>query len=304
MIRTLFLASWVVAATASAGLAEGRERLGNGRLVNNDLFYKNLDRWQSGSAVGSHVVGYGWDGALPDRPFDLIEYRLQGRVISPASLTNPEPGDRPFAGVLGFGVHTHFGRGAIEYALGADLFATGEMTGMDDLQEVLHDGLGIASTSKDVRENQIENGWHATVLAEAGRSFALSDHTVVRPFMEGQAGLETFARVGADVTIGAVGQGELMVRESVTGQRYRAVQQQVPGFSYVAGADVAWVEDSALLPKSKGVEAEDTRYRLRTGVHWQGERNAVFYGMTYLSEEFKAQNEGQVIGSVRLNVKF
>ena len=78
----------------------------------------------------------------------------------------------------------------------------------------------------------------------------------------------------------------------------------MPGFSYVLGGDIAHVQDSAFLPEDRGYDLTATRSRLRTGVHWQGERNAAFYGLTWMSKEFKAQDGSQVVGSVRLDFKF
>jgi hypothetical protein len=57
--------------------------------------------------------------------------------------------------------------------------------------------------------------------------------------------------------------------------------------------------------KNRGPGATEVRKRVRLGLHWQGENNtAVFYGMTWLGEEFDGQAGGQVIGSARLNLWF
>lgn len=304
MLRVIAMAALAVLATVPQTFAQGREALGNGRLVNNDLYGDGSDRWQTGSVSGSHVVGYGWTGFLPDRPFDLIEYRINAQVAAPADLRKPAAGDRPFAGMLSLGAHTHFARGAMEYSAGLDLAFTGPQTGLSAFQVGLHDLMGVTAASKSVTDNQIDNGIHPTFVGEAARSFSFGNAAVVRPFVETRWGLESMIRAGADLSIGTVGQGELLVRDPVTGQRYRVVKQLAPGFSYILGGDVAWVDSSALLPADRGYQLTDTRNRLRAGMHWQGERNSAFYGVTYLSEEFKAQPEGQFVGSVRLDIKF
>jgi len=282
MIRVSTMAACAMLCLAPAlstpAQAEGREVLGHGRLTNNDLFGDLDDRWQTGSVSSSRVVGRGWTGA-------------------------PAAGDRPFAGALSLGVHTHFMRRGLEYTLGADIVATGDQTGLGALQTAIHDGLGVDPASKAVLDAQIENNVHARVVAEAGRTFALGGQAVVRPFAEARWGVENIARVGADFTLGSAGQGEVMVRDTVTGQRYRTVSNPFTGFSYVFGGDIAYVESSEYLPENR-VDLTETRSRVRAGLHWQGETNAAFYGVTWLSEEFDAQDTGQVVGSVRLDFRF
>ena len=90
----------------------------------------------------------------------------------------------------------------------------------------------------------------------------------------------------------------------MTGQRYRVIYASAPGTSFVLGGDVAYVSDSVYLPSGYGFDIEDTRARLRAGVHWQGTRASLFYGLTYLSEEFSTQPEGQVTGSIRVKFRF
>jgi len=304
MLRVSVMAILAMFSVTPAANAEGRELLGHGRLTSNDLLGDLHDRWQSGSVSSSRVVARDWAGILPNRPFDLLEYRLGGQVITPEDLRSPAPGDRPFAGVLSLGVHTHFLKGRTEVALGADVVATGPQTGLSDLQTAIHDGLGVSSASKSVLSNQVENGFHPTLVTEAGRTFSLGGQAVLRPFAEARWGAETIARVGADLTIGTVGQGELLVRDPVTGQRYRSVTNPLAGFSYVVGADLAHVDSSVFLPSSSGAKLTETRNRVRAGVHWQNNDKAAFYGITWLSEEFEAQDTGQFVGSVRLNLQF
>ena len=304
MIRFFCAALLAVCTLGNPATAQDRHVLGYGRLVNNDSFGDVRDRWQSGSVSSSRVRGYGWDGVLPDRPFSLIEYRVGAQIAAPANLRRPVAADRPFAGALALGAHTHFMRGRAEIAMGADLVFTGPQTGLGDFQTALHDGFGIKPASRSVLSNQIEDAVHPTFVGEAGSSLSMGGQVVLRPFAELRWGVETLARIGADLTIGSVGQGELLVRDPVTGQRYRAVHQRVPGFSYVVGGDIAYVDESAFLPADRGYALTDSRSRLRAGVHWQGEKNAAFYGITYLSEEFEAQPEGQYIGSFRLQLRF
>ncbi|MDJ0820378.1 MAG: DUF2219 family protein [Paracoccaceae bacterium] len=304
MIRFLCAALVAAFALGTPALSQERETLGYGRLVNNDSFGDVRDRWQTGSVSSSRVRGYGWDGMLPERAFSLIEYRVGSQLVAPDNLRQPAAGDRPYGGAISLGVHTHFARGMTEFAAGLDLVFTGPQTGLGEFQTAVHDAFGMKPPARAVLANQIGNAVHPTFVGEAGSSLTLGGRTVLRPFAELRWGVETLARVGADLTIGSVGQGELLIRDAVTGQRYRAVHERVPGFSYVVGGDIAYVDESAFLPADRGFALTDSRSRLRAGVHWQGEKNAAFYGVTYLSEEFQAQPEGQVVGSFRLQLRF
>lgn len=283
---------------------QGRVKLGYGRLITNDFIGDTQDRWRTGSVAASRIWGRGWNGALPEQFGDILELRLGGQIIAPDNLTSPAAGDRPYATSVSLGLHTHFARGAVEFAVGADLVMTGDQTGLRNFQDGLHDALGVDGTSATTRAGMIGNDFHPTVVIEAGREFTLNSGARLRPFVEGRAGDETLIRAGADLTIGQTGLGELLIRDVVSGQRYRAVSNRNAGKSFVLGGDIAHVADSIYLPESAGYALSDMRTRLRAGVHWQGEKTSGFYGLTYLGEEFKGQDGGQVVGSVRLKLDF
>ncbi|MGK7654299.1 lipid A-modifier LpxR family protein [Roseovarius sp. B08] len=301
-----FFAAFAVLATGQSADATPRERIGYGWLATNDIFGDLHDRWQTGSVSTSRIWGRGWDGRLPQGFGEVLELRFNGRIVSPQNLNRPAPGDRPFGGALSLGLHTHFARGAMDYVVGVDVVVTGPQTGLDDLQKFLHDYLGGRNISGRVRRNQVGNDVNPELVMEAGRSFDLGGNAELRPFVEGRWGFETLARVGFDMTIGQRGRDGLLVRDPVTGQRYVAVQgSEAPGASFVFGADVAYVDSSELLNRDRGIQLTDARTRVRTGVNWQGKRGGtVFYGLTWLGEEFEAQKEGQLVGSVRLRLNF
>ncbi|EAQ04323.1 hypothetical protein OB2597_09274 [Pseudooceanicola batsensis HTCC2597] len=290
---------------ASAQAQEGRFRyLGHGRLVVNDVFADRLDRWRTGSVAASHVFGRGWSGTLPDRPGALLEFRVLGEVIAPARLDLAWNGDRPYSQALSFGLHSHFRRGGWEMAAGADVVVTGPQTGLMDFQHFLHRVSRFDHTvSAQVRAAQIPNGVHGAAVFEAGRSYTLTDGARLRPFLELRAGVEDMVRIGFDFALGPAGRGDLMVRDPVTGHRYRALNGSANGSTFVFGADVAKVAESLYLPASRNT-LTDARVRVRTGVHWQTDRWRGFYGMAWLGPEFERQFESQVIGAVRLQYRF
>ncbi len=279
------------------------QRIGYGRLIDNDLFGDGDDRWRTGSIVSSRIYARTWDGHRPDRFGELLELRLMGQVISPENLQEQAEDDRNFVGNLSAGLHTHFQKGQTEISLGASLELIGSQTRLDDVQEAIHDLVGVQGVSDEVEDAQIDNQIRPTFIGELGRNYAVANLGVLRPFVQLRAGDETFVRAGADITLGTLGRRELLVRDPVTGQRYRTMYNS-RGVSVVFGGDVAYVEDSVYLPSQGPRGFKSRRHRLRGGLHWTTDRSALFFGLTYLSPEFEAQDEGQVVGSLRLRWAF
>ncbi|MEH6523098.1 lipid A-modifier LpxR family protein [Sulfitobacter sp.] len=301
-LTALVLSLMMIVPAADAG---ERTKLGYGRLMTNDYFGDGKDRWRTGSWTSSRVWGSQWDGKAPNKFGDLIELRLSSEILAPDNLTRAAAGDRAYAGALSIGAHTHFTWQGLDAALGADMVVTGSDTGLGTFQRAVHKVLGVRQPSQVTLNDQISNGFHPTVVAELGRDLLIAPRVHLRPFLEGRAGAETMVRVGMDLTFGSVGVGELLVRENVTGHRYRVIaDEEATGFSFLLGADIAHVSDSIYLPEEDGFELTDSRDRVRAGVHWQGERATAFYGLTYLGEEFEAQKEGQVVGSIHINLSF
>ena len=282
-----------------------REKLGYGRLVTNDYFGDGSDRWRTGSITSSRIWGSTGHTDQPRAFGDMIELRLSSEIFAPDNLGRPSAGDRPYAGALSAGLHTHFTWQGFDAAMGVDLVLTGEGTGLGSLQRSVHKVVGATKPSRNTLDNQIDGGLHPTFVGEVARDMALSQNVHLRPFLEGRAGAETMLRAGVDLTFGSIGMGEILVREAVTGQRYRVVRNnEARGFTFLLGADIAHVDDSIFLPSDRGIELTSSRDRLRAGLHWQGEGAEAFYALTYLGEEFEAQNEGQLVGSLRIKFSF
>lgn len=305
MFRVVVFCVACLLIAAGPGAAQERQYLGRATVFTNDSFGDTRDRWRTGGVQGSLLWGPEWQGRAPAVAGQLLELRWGGQIIAPVSLTRPDPGDRPYAGALSLGLHTHFTRGAVDMALGADLVMTGPQTGLDDLQKALHDFAGlIAPPSDAVRAAQIGNALHPTLVFEAGRDMRLGPTASLRPFVEARWGDETLVRLGGDLTLGASGQGDLLIRDAVSGHRYHGLRGEGQGLSMVLGADLAHVVDSAYLPPDRGLILTDARARVRLGLHHQGQRASLFYGLTWLGEEFAAQPEGQVISTLRLYFQF
>lgn len=305
MFRTIALILTLTLAVFPGAPAQAGERvkLGYGRLINNDSLLASRDRWQTGSVQSSRIRGLGWSGAVPQAMGELLEYRFEAALITPQSIRWQRPTDRPFAGALSFGLHTHFQRRGIEYALGGDVVFTGPQTGLTGFQTFWHDALGLSTPKPSVTAQQIGNGVHPTAVFEIGQTYQ-TGNLAMRPFAELRAGAETLVRSGVDITFGTVGQSELLVRDRITGQRYRTIWNDLRGVSLTAGADLAHVTHSVFLPESPGYDIEETRARLRAGVHWQTRKTSAFFGWTWLSKEFSAQPDGQLVKSIRVKYDF
>lgn len=303
MARVWRLATVLFVCLAAAPAAQSQDRvtLGFGRLFNNDAIGDGEDRWQSGSYTLSLVRGRSWNGALPDRPGVILEYRLRADIIAPSNLENPGPDDRRYAGTLAIGVHTYFDHAGFDVRAGVDLVAIGPMTGVGQFQEAVHDVFGLSDPD---RSNQIGNRLRPTASVEVARTMDVGPLRL-RPFAEAQAGAETLLRAGADVTFGPFGRGGLMLRDTTTGQLYPGIRDDgADGISLVLGADVAHVFSSVYLPDGGQVDLDDTRTRLRGGINMNLGASEVFYGVTWLSREFEGQPEGQFVGSLRLSLRF
>lgn len=304
MTRLFAFALCLCAGFSSTAMAEGRERIGYGLLFTNDLIGDTKDRWRTGSVASSRVWADGWPGAAPEGFGDLLEFWFNGEVIAPEDLSLPAVQDRPFADALSFGLHTHFKLALVEYAVGADLIVTGAQTGLDDFQDHIHDIVGERNIARAVRRDQVDNAFRPSGVLEAGRSFEMG-RARIRPFAEARGGVENLVRAGADITIGSLMRDELLVREPVTGHRYRVVREDKPGLALILGGDIAYVDSSDYLPARSGITVRRDRTRLRGGAHWEGPRGgSLFYGVTWLGEEFDQQHGGQVVGSVQFRLRF
>ena len=300
-MRLIALALALLASTAPLH-AQERTTLGFGRIFHNDFFGDGQDRWRTGGYTFSIVRGPEWQGRAPARPGAILEYRLKTEIISPDATAAPGT-DRPYVGSLTAGLHSHWTSGAFDISAGGDLMFIGPSTGVSDFHEGFHDFLSMPKPVGPA--TQLGDATHFGLTGEMSRQITTGDNTTLRPFIEVQAGIETLARVGADFIWGSVGPDDLLLRDSVTGQLYRGTQREGFGFSGIFGVDVAQVADSVYLPSDRGFVEEETRYRLRAGVHSQmGERISWFYGLTYLSEEYEGQPKGQTLGSLKLNFNF
>jgi outer membrane protein LpxR len=278
-----------------------RAVLGYGRLFSNDFLGDGKDRWRTGSYVFSQIRGYEDAGARSSKFGDTLEMRARTDILAPDNLVTPAAGDRRYVGIFSFETYTHWQNDSVEYSAGGGLVFTGSQTGLGSFQSTVHKWIDAGEPDLS---NQIEDNIYPTATFEVARSYGVSENISLRPFAEAIAGPETLMRVGADMVVGRLGGDELFLRDSGTGQLYQGTRSAEMGTSLVLGGDIAYVADSKYLDEADGYVLTDSRQRLRAGLRWQSENTTVFYGLTWLSEEFEAQSEGQTIGSLKLQLKF
>jgi hypothetical protein len=302
-MRYLQALTAILALSATVANAEPSSRVGIARLFSNDFFGDGQDRWHTGSYAFSVLKKTGGvSGAKLDGIDDVLELRLRSEIIAPSNLARPSRTDRPYAGVLSFGVHRHSQRRGLETSLGLDLVTVGNQTGLLNFQREFHQIFGGGNFGT---VNQIGNAVYPTVLGEIARTVALGRSVSTRPFLQAQAGVETLLRAGVDFDFGRACNGPFKVRDVTTGQRYSGFSCKDNSSTVVTiGIDAARVFDSHYLPGSSGYRFTKTRPRIRIGIHKNGKSGDLFFGLAWLGKEFVGQPTTQVVGSLSLNFRF
>lgn len=305
-LLVLFLAIASACATVRPALAQDFQFLGMTIFHDNDVLLDGDDRWQTGGASWSWMFGPDGTLDLPDGPGEVWEIRVRGQVITPDNFTAPAAWDRRAASVLTTTLHTHWREGSAEFSAGGGLAVTGAKTHLIDFQNVIH-WLTPADDPQVpgfVQAAQIPNAIYPTALAEAAWRFRLGEAVTVRPFVEGQLGVENFARAGVDVFFGGAWDGGILARDGTTGFAYQTLEGAAPrGWSFTLGADAAYVATSALLP-APAYDLTPVRLRARAGANYQGRRVSVFTGFSWLGPEFDAQPTGQVVTAFQVQWQF
>lgn len=305
MLRTLVFAAMMVVGASAHAFEAFSNVIGRVSVFSNDYLGDGQDRWRSGAYFRSTFFGPAWTGDLPKKA-PIFEFRLRGETISPSDLTSPPmAGERPYVGVVAAGLFGHRGSGAGGYRVGAELVATGPQTGVADFVEWSHDVLGFPTAR--ATSGQLGDAFYPTVNTEAyrliprksGRGFDL------RPFVELQAGVETYARTGVDLFFGPSIDGSLLTRDPVTGQTLTvATVRRQQGLMPSVGVDVAYVASSEYLPASSGLTVKRVRMRARVGARYFADGRDFFLGFTWLGPEYTSQPSGQVLGSLSLNLRY
>ncbi|GKY88380.1 lipid A-modifier LpxR family protein [Sinisalibacter aestuarii] len=293
-------------APAGPAWAQDVSFLGMTAFHDNDVLFDGDDRWQTGGASISWMFGPEGLADLPGAPGELWEIRVRGQVISPDDFTAPAAWDRRAASVLTTTLHTHFETHGVELSAGAGFALTGPQVPLIRFQNVIH----TLTPANDplvpgfVQAAQIPNAVYLTGIGEAAYRLRLGEGITLRPFAELQGGVETLGRVGFDVFFGAGFDRGVLARDGTTGFAYQTIEGTAPrGVTLTAGADVAKVASSALLP-APAYSLTPWRLRARAGLLYEGRRVSVFQGVSWLGPEFTAQPSGQVVTAFQVQYRF
>jgi len=289
--------------TSSAVQATPRFLLGASVTHTNDIIGDGQDRWRSATADLSLLFGQKDMGELPASFGQFIELRSRMEMITPANLALPYPADdRPYVGVLSFGVASHWQQQNTVQSLGFDLVAIGPSTSVSAVQTWVHTNMN--HINPQILADQLPNAIYPTFSYEYAKVYTAGT-AALRPFADLQIGAETFARTGFDLTIARVPEQGFRVRNSLTGQRVPALNPtKNRQLSLAVGADIAYIFNSAYLPATSGLTLSQFRTRLRAGVLYQSQKYDLFYGASWLSPEFTTQRKGQTVGAFSLGVRF
>ncbi|MGB0659951.1 MAG: lipid A-modifier LpxR family protein [Mangrovicoccus sp.] len=265
-----------------------------------DGWVERRDRWRTASGQISWFWGQG-DDAFPG-VWQNWELMLGGELITPASLKNPRPDDRPLAGLLYSELAYHVHSNDNYMRLAAGLAASGSQTGWDELVVKIHQDRYDPTDA--VLEDQIGNQEWLSFRGEFARNLSLNGALLLRPFGILQTGLENLVRAGVDMLIGPNGVPMTLTRNDTTGFLIWPGKDAPVGWTGLVGGDVSFVMESDLLPEHRGYETTDFRPRLRAGAVYQGASWRGFYGITWMGEEFEAQPESQLVGSIQIGYRF
>ena len=268
--------------------------------ISNDSIGEARDRWQSSSVqlgfllsqvdITQELIDFG----------EVIELRLRTDILTPENLAMIVTTDRRYAGVIAIGAHSYVDWGLIEGRMGADVVTVGAHTGLYEFQQTLHEILGF--TKPELKDFQIDDDVLLDFSGEISRNFQAGSGNM-RPFLEAQIGSEDFLRIGLDVNWG-LDLGREAMRATVTGHRVPSIYSNQTGLGFTLGGDIAWVDDSIYLPEKYGYELNVPRLRVRTGIRHVNRFWDTFYGLTWLNKEFKAQREGQFVGTFQFKLRF
>jgi len=282
------------AATGQEAPLLAGERMQLSRLFTNDYLGDGHDRWRTAS--------YSLSALRPSSDGSVSELRLRWEIVSGAD-TDLRPGempDRNMAGMIGIGLFRSDRLGAADYRIGADVTAMGPQTGVVNFQQAVHRVLGMRPPSDHMESLQLEDEIFLGASGEVGRDFSYAASSA-RAWISASSGTETFIRAGIDYSWGAASAG-FGVRDEVTGWRLPVTKGfSGTGTTLYAGADIAKIYDTRLL---RSDEFEDIRIRARIGAKMETQSMGLFYGVTWLSEEFRLQQEPQFLGSLAVSARF
>lgn len=292
----------------------------------NDRLGDGGDRYKTGGLTQSWVIP---QSVLSEEPWipghaSAVEVQGRGYIATPDNTTNPVPGDRPYAQYVGIGAYLRTASTATfigpdrwmttENRVGVEVGFQGDPLPLFEIQDAIHDmsGMGrMAMSSTNTLPSELLVNLDAKRTWRYHLDFGNHEFEFA-PYAMGSVGMrETSMRAGFDMIVGSALTARTWNHDQSMGALIPGGSKPRDGFHWTAwaGADAGLIFADALLDggfggNGPGVDREQSSVRARAGLMLEYNNVALAYSATYLSPEFSAQSDGQLIGAVSLKIRF
>ncbi|MEM7056959.1 MAG: lipid A-modifier LpxR family protein [Pseudomonadota bacterium] len=302
-------------------ISETEDILAEG-MIWNDRLGDGQDRYKTGGMTQSWLLPQSIfsDENWIDGHAAAIEFQGRGFIATPNNTSNPAAGDRPFAQYVGVGAYLRtFGESeplsmdtslSVENRAGVEIGLVGEPLPLFELQEALH-GNGIGRTDANTLDTEV------LVNAEVRRTYRFhmdleATEVEFAPYAQGSFGMrENSVRVGIDLITGSSLKARTWNHEPAIGAMIAGGSAPRDGFQWATwvGGDVGYVAQDAFLDggfdgSGPSTPREEVTARIRAGVMMEYDNFAMSYSVVWLSPEFEAQPEGQLVGGFQIKYRF
>lgn len=295
-------------------------------VIWNDRFGDGQDRYKTGGMTQSWLLPESifLDDPLIAGQASALELQGRGFIATPNNTTNPAAQDRPFAQYVGVGAYLRtFGETedltpasslAIEHRVGIEVGFQGEPLPLFEIQDAIHGmtgGGGVAMTPANTLDSEF------LVNAEVKRTHRLHIENgevdvEFAPYAQGSFGMrENSVRLGTDIIVGSSLKARTWNHEPAIGALIPGGSKERDGLNWLTwvGGDVGYIASDAFLDggfdnSGPSVNREEITARLRAGLMVEYGDVALSYSATWLSPEFDAQSEGQVVGAFQIKYRF
>lgn len=302
-------------------VSETEDILGEG-MIWNDRLGDGQDRYKTGGMTQSWLLPESVfsDGNWIDGHAAAIEFQGRGFIVTPNNTSNPAANDRPFAQYVGvgaylrtFGAPKNYGADttlSVEHRAGIEVGLVGEPLPLFELQEALH-GNGIGRNSANTLDTEV------LVNAEVKRTYRWhtdldATELEVAPYAQGSFGMrENSARIGADLITGSSLKARTWNHEPAIGALIAGGSAPRDGIHWASwvGGDIGYIASDAFLDggfngSGPSTARTEVTARVRAGIMVEYNDFAASYSLAWLSPEFEAQPEGQLVGGFQIKYRF
>lgn len=296
-------------------------------MIWNDRFGDGGDRYKTGGMTQSWLLPESIfsDENWIDGHAAAIELQGRGFIATPSNTTNPAPNDRPFAQYVGVGTYLRtFGEPvsvdfnttmSVEHRIGVEVGLQGDPLPLFELQEALHGTTTDMGRMGRTAANTLDT--EVLVNAEVKRTHRyhmdLEETEVeIAPYAQASLGMrENSVRVGADLITGSSLKARTWNHEPAIGALIAGGSAPREGVNWATwiGADIGYVASDAFLDggfdrSGPSTARTELTARVRAGVMMEVDNFAVTYSLSWLSQEFDAQPDGQLVGGFQVKYRF